>query len=117
MIICSKCSNWFHFSCVGIESMKEAKKLKEFHCKSCLGELTLSIPNKKSKPTSDEQEPYTCEDFEYFTSKLLGEIESIPSVIGELNSQFSTLLNIQKLLKMEEDSTFQELRILIKEIL
>jgi hypothetical protein len=95
--------------------MKEAKNLKQFHCAVCLGEIPHSPPNKKCKITK-EKEPYSFDDFEYFTGKLLGEIESSHGVIDEFKSQFSTLLNIQKLLEMEEDSNFQELRNLTNKI-
>jgi len=34
MIMCDKCSSWFHGLCIGV-SLREARKLKEFFCSMC----------------------------------------------------------------------------------
>ena len=35
---CDKCDDWFHGDCIGITKL-EAKEIKQFYCRECLGEL------------------------------------------------------------------------------
>jgi hypothetical protein len=45
MIQCDECSNWYHFTCVGVNS-KEVKKMKEYKCSSCLNQKISNVSSK-----------------------------------------------------------------------
>uniref|UniRef100_A0A0E0P2L9 PHD-type domain-containing protein n=1 Tax=Oryza rufipogon TaxID=4529 RepID=A0A0E0P2L9_ORYRU len=54
MIQCEDCSDWFHPSCVEI-TIKEAKKLEHFYCKSCIAENGKDLQKSNGATAQSEE--------------------------------------------------------------
>ncbi|BAF13492.1 chromatin remodeling protein EBS [Oryza sativa Japonica Group] len=54
MIQCEDCSDWFHPSCVEI-TIKEAKKLEHFYCKSCIAENGKDLQKSNGATVQSEE--------------------------------------------------------------
>lgn len=54
LIICEKCHNWSHFSCVGLNEDLSAR-VKDFYCEDCTRKYNLVITWKESEPNHQQR--------------------------------------------------------------